>query len=315
MSPLGRRIDRLPGLRDLLWRIEGDVLARLWRGLGAGDVDAASARGERLGRLLGPRLRKQRHVLANLATAFPAWPKVRVEAMAARVWGTAGRVLVEYACLPRICDPAEGRVHVVDLGGLAHVLGSGRPGIFVAPHLANWNLLPLAAIRAGLPLSVVYRRQSNPVIEELMTGWREALGCGFFEVGEASRAMLRELQQGRSVGLLTDQRFDRGVKLPFFGQPAITTIAPARLALRLRVPLIPARIERRQGARFVITVHRPVEAPRSPDAEAAAADMTTRVNELFARWIAAAPDQWLCVKRRWPRRRTVMPDGRSVRAV
>ena len=37
--------------------------------------------------------------------------------------------------------------------------------------------------------------------------------------------------------------------------------------------------------------------------------MTAQVNALFARWIAAAPDQWLCVKRRWPRPRA-KPAGR-----
>ena len=37
------------------------------------------------------------------------------------------------------------------------------------------------------------------------------------------------------------------------------------------------------------------------DPEAAALGMTAQVNDLFARWIAAAPEQWLCVKRRWPR--------------
>ena len=66
-----------------------------------------------------------------------------------------------------------------------------------------------------------------------MTDWRAALGCRFLEVAEASRGMLRELQQGRSVGLLMDQRYDRGVAVPFFGLPAPTTVVPARLALRL----------------------------------------------------------------------------------
>ena len=76
---------------------------------------------------------------------------------------------------------------------------------------------------------------------------------------------------------------------------------PAQLALRLGVPLIPARIERRGGARFVITVHRPVEPEAGLDPEEAAVGMTARVNQLFARWIAAAPDQWYCARRRWPR--------------
>ena len=29
--------------------------------------------------------------------------------------------------------------------------------------------------------------------------------------------------------------------------------------------------------------------------------MTARVNQLFTRWIAAAPNQWYCARRRWPR--------------
>src|SRR5215218_2404749 len=304
LASLSRRIDRVPTLRDRLWRLEGATLERVWRALGAGDPDTVSERGERLGRLIGPRMRKQRHVLRNLTVAFPHWPKSRVEATATRVWGAVGRTMLEYGCMGQISDPAQNRVRVIDLGGLDHVRRTGRPGIFVAPHLANWNLLPLAAARAAIPLTVVYRRQGNPHIEGLMSEWRTALGCGFLEVGEASRGMRRELQQGRSVGLLMDQRYDRGAPVPFFGVPAPTTLVPAQLALRLGVPLIPVRVERRGGARFVIAAHRPVEPHAGPALEQAAVGMTERIHQLFERWIAAAPDQWYCARRRWPR-----PDG------
>jgi Kdo2-lipid IVA lauroyltransferase/acyltransferase len=308
LNSLGRRIERVPALRDRLWRLEAALLERVWRVLGAGEPDAVSTRGERLGRLIGPRLRKQRHVLRNLATAFPDWPAARVEATATRVWGAVGRTMLEHACLGQIGDPAAGRVRVVDLGGLEHVRRTGRPGIFVAAHLANWNMLPLAATHVGLPLTVVYRRQSNPLLEALMTGWRTALGCGFLEVAEAARGLPRELRQGRSVGLLMDQRYDRGAPVPFFGIPAPTTLVPAQLALRLDVPLIPVRIERRGGARFVVPVHRPVEPGAGFDSEQTVLGMTARVNQLFARWIAAAPDQWYCARRRWPR-----PGGRKAK--
>jgi len=148
LGSLGRRIDRVPALRDRLWRLEEATLERVCRALGAGDPDTVSARGERLGRLIGPRLRKQRHVRRNLATAFPDWPAVRVEAMAIRVWGATGRTMLEYTCIGQICDPAQDRVRVLDLGGIEQVQRTGRPGIFVAAHLANWNLLPVAAARS-----------------------------------------------------------------------------------------------------------------------------------------------------------------------
>jgi hypothetical protein len=48
LGSLGRRIDRVPTLRDWLWQLEGATLDQLWRALGAGDdPDTVSARGER----------------------------------------------------------------------------------------------------------------------------------------------------------------------------------------------------------------------------------------------------------------------------
>ncbi|MFL5336166.1 MAG: hypothetical protein ACJ8H8_24090 [Geminicoccaceae bacterium] len=35
--------------------------------------------------------------------------------------------------------------------------------------------------------------------------------------------------------------------------------------------------------------------------EQTALAMTARLNQLFARWIAAAPEQWYRLRRRWPR--------------
>jgi KDO2-lipid IV(A) lauroyltransferase len=262
LSSLSRPIEWLPPLRDALWAAEARVLERLMRAAAAGDPDAASDLGARLGRLAGPRLRKHRHVVANLRMAFPGLPPHRLEAMAGDVWGAIGRTLVEHALLDRIGDPAEGRVRLVDMGGLEAVRGGGRPGVFVSAHLGNWNLLPLVAARAGVPLAVVYRRQTNPRIERLMQGWRSTLGARFLEVKEASRALPRELRRGRSVGLLIDQRYDRGELIPFFGTPAYTTVVPARLACRLELPLIPVRVERRRGASFVVTVPSAARAAR-----------------------------------------------------
>ncbi len=312
MSAMGRRVELLPPVRDALWGLEAGIIERAWRAAAARDPDSASGLGAVLGRFFGPRSRKHQHVVGNLLTAFPGWLPHQAEAVARRVWAGIGRTLLEFPVLERICDPREGRVRIVDLGGLDAVLRSGRPGVFVSGHLANWNLLPLAARSSGLPMSVIYRPQSNPVVERLLAGWRDALGCRFLDVEQATRPLLRELQAGRSVGLLMDQRYDRGVRVPFFGREATTTTVPARIALRLGLPLVPTRVQRLRGARFVITVYRPVEPEPGLDEDTAARRMTETVNGLFARWIAAAPDQWLCTKRRWPRQRLQMPNRGKV---
>ena len=55
------------------------------------------------------------------------------------------------------------------------------------------------------------------------------------------RGLVRELERGRSIGLLVDQRVDSGEELLFLDRPAMTTLAPARLALKFDVDLVPLR--------------------------------------------------------------------------
>ena len=88
--------------------------------------------------------------------------------------------------------------------------------------------------------------------------WREALGCGLVSLDQGARPLIRELSEGRSVGLVVDARDDDGAPIPFFGLDKWTTLAPARLALRFGCDLIPVRVERRGNARFRLTVYKPV---------------------------------------------------------
>ena len=45
---------------------------------------------------------------------------------------------------------------------------------------------------------------------------------------------------------------------------------------------------------------------QTADEEAQVLQMTRKVNALFESWIREHPDQWMCTKRRWPKR--VIPD-------
>ena len=238
----------MPALRDALWATEARLLER---GEPPRRVTPTPRRTAAPGSAgYGPRSRKHQHVIANLQMAFLRLPRHRLEAMAKDVWGAIGRTLVEYALLHRICDPAEARVRVVDMGGLEAVRSSGAGlGVFVSAHLANWNPLPLAATRAGLPLAAVYRRQSNPHIERLMQGWQSTLGCRFLEV-RRPRPLPARVAAGVQRGAadrpaLRSRRAD-----PFFGTPVYTTVAPARLC-RLDLPLILGAVERLEGANFL----------------------------------------------------------------
>jgi Kdo2-lipid IVA lauroyltransferase/acyltransferase len=303
LSALDDRARRLPSLMPILWHVEAGMLRMLVATARKLPVDRASDFGAQFGRIMGPRTPKHRHVLRNLSFVRPDWTSDQIEEAARGVWENAGRVLGEMPHLATIChDVDQGRVEVAEAhrGLLDSLKGGERPAIFVAPHLANWNLPPIAAHRLNIPLSIVFSAQRNPAVEAVIAPLRAEIKAGHIPVADAGRGMLAELRKGRSIGLLMDLRFDEGEMVPFFGVPALTAIAPARLCVKLGIELVPARVERLGSARYRITVHRPIPADKTLPPREAAIRMVSAMNALFEEWIGERPEEWLCAKRRWP---------------
>jgi KDO2-lipid IV(A) lauroyltransferase len=172
----------------------------------------------------------------------------------------------------------------------------------VTAHVGNWELPAAAANRQGIPVTAIYAPSRNPFVERMLRRRREALGCRLVSLDDGARPLLRELTDGRSVALVVDTRDDDGVPIPFFGLDKLTTLAPARLALRFGCELIPVRMERLNAARFRLTVHEPVRPdPALASDKDRAVQMMRDLNRLFEQWIRERPEQWLCIKRAWPK--------------
>ncbi len=177
--------------------------------------------------------------------------------------------------------------------------------ILVAAHLSKWEIAPAAGVSTGIPLKFVYSPMQNPRLDRMLRRKRESLGLDLISKKQGIRAFVRQLQGGGSIGLLADQRSDRGELVPFFGAEMLTTVVPARLALRYDCDLVPVRVERLGGAHFRVAFHEPIR----PDDEGAdepqkTLQMTRQVNELFEAWIREQPAEWFCSKRKWPKTAT-----------
>jgi KDO2-lipid IV(A) lauroyltransferase len=287
----------------VLGQLDVAVVRLVWLAAGALPVDRASAFGDRLGRWLGPRIGRHRHVLDSLAVAFPDRDDAWLERTAVAIWGEIGRVVAEYPHLPALCaGGSDERFELVCHFDLEPVRRARQGMIFVASHQANWNLPAVAGRLGKIPLSVLYREQRNPTLEALIRRWRNTMPVRFIDAAAGPRPILQELAAGRSVGLQMDHRVEGGEPVPFFGVEAPTVTIPARLAIRVGTGLVPSRIERLEGARFRITLHEPIHAdPEIADPRLAARRMTEQVNAHFERWIRERPEQWVCAKRRWPK--------------
>lgn len=282
----------------LAWRGEAALVAGFWALAERLGPDRASAFGSRLVAAIGPRSRKAKMVRANLRVVRPEASEAELARLVRASFAHFGRVLGEFPHLGVLCEPP--RAVVVDPLGLLDA-ARGRPSMFVSGHFANWEISAGVAARAGVPITVVHATRANPLVTELLLRRRSALGCRFLDRDASPAAMLREIRAGRSIGVLVDQRHDAGDLVPFFGRPAPAPLAPALLAARLDLPFVPVRVERLDGAAFRVTLCPPIAPdPSLGEPRAIARDMMERLYRLFETWIDERPEQWLCIKRRWP---------------
>ena len=286
-------------LQRFLWAVDFLLVGALLLLFRLLPIDTASATGAWLGRVIGPRLEKNRHLRHNFELAFPQKPAAAIDQLVSDAWANGGAVLAEYPHLNRIANSPD-RLHVQCADTIQVFDNPARPAIFVTMHQANWELTAATVAKLGVPLSCLYTPPSNPWLAEKLVRERAAMGVELLPRDANIRRLIEALENGRSLGIVMDRRVDSGEPVPFFGMPKQTTLLPARLAIKYGYELIPTQIERLADSHFLTTFHTPIKAEREAGSELdQAIEMTQRINVMFEEWVRLAPDEWLCSKRLW----------------
>jgi KDO2-lipid IV(A) lauroyltransferase len=291
-----------PFVQKLVWRLEAlgfDLITLLLRPF---PVDWVSAWGAGLFKALGPLTPSHRIAAMNIDLAFPELaPDARAALLSAQ-WESLGRTFFEFPLMDRL-TPASGRVEVVGAERLAEIAKGGRPVVFVSGHLSNWEIMAATIVRAGVNCQITYRAANNPYVDASFKRSRARYGVKLFapKGGEGARELLDSMAVGESVALMNDQKFNGGVRAPFFGHPADTAPGPSRLALRFGTVLQPMSVERTKGARFKVVVHPEIRLERTGNRARDLEAGVRAVNAFVEARVRERPHEWFWVHRRWPR--------------
>jgi KDO2-lipid IV(A) lauroyltransferase len=275
-------LERLPERRALAL---GGGLGRVWARLG------------------GPRTHVAR---VNLRLAFPTWSEAQREAVLVRSFENFGRSIAEFALLARLGPEAlKARVRVEGIEHYEAAKAASKTGgvIAITGHFGSWELLAAAMAAHGFPFVAVQKPRESPLLDAIVARYRRSGGAEFLARGDAARAALRALRDGKAVAILYDQDAskDEGVFVPFFGRLACTRDGPVRIALRTRAPVLPVFLHRAaDGVSHVAVLRPPVPMVRPEgDVPAAIRENARRWTEALEREIRLAPDHWSWVHRRW----------------
>jgi KDO2-lipid IV(A) lauroyltransferase len=261
-------------------------------------VQAASWLSGNIWRLIAPRLRRHKRALANLELAYPEKSLGEREAIAAAMWENLGRTFIESFRIKTLTQ--SDRIVFEPAQGFDEAARGAKPFIVCGLHLGNWEILAHGGQRLGVSLIGVYQRLSNPHIEILLHSIRAPL----YKAGLtpktplAARVLLRAIKNGACPCFLADLRDDNGPFVPFFGQPARSTVFPALLARTTGVPLYAGAAFRRPGGRFSIRIA-PILMPQTNNSAADALVATQALQRQYEAFIREAPEQWMWAHRKW----------------
>lgn len=233
-------------------------------------------------------------VVTNLAHVMPATTEAERERIAIETGDCFGRTALELFASRRF--EANHPWNAPTGPGLAAVrqaIAAGTGAIVVSGHYGGWEATRAWLKEQGRPTATIYRPLRDPRLDEF---YRESVaytGSPMLPKDRlAVRTLVRHLAKGGFVALLVDQYERNAPALDFLGKPAPTTLVPAELARKFRVPLIPAFATRRDDGRIDIFL----DAPVTGDSARA---MMQGVNDSLAARVRAHPGQYYWLHRRW----------------
>jgi len=264
---------------------------------------ASGALGETLAGWIGPRTQRNRKIMTNLRVAFPDKSRAEIKALSVSIWRNFGRIVSEYPAFRGIFRRGrENSPFDFELApGVENLLAEGRPMIFVGAHISNWEFTALGIRLLGAPLSVVYSKLRNGVIDEAIRQARTDMDCGLIARTDGLRPLVACLTSGTSIGILADRRIKTGAPTSFFGRETYFSQAPGRLAVKYGAPVVPAFVSRPKRGRVLLRLGEPIDPASLPGSDRdKAAEITERVTQEIETEIRRRPGDWLCSQRIWP---------------
>jgi KDO2-lipid IV(A) lauroyltransferase len=260
-------------------------------------LPVASWVGGKLGEFLGSFLGVRRVAHQNMALALPEKTTLELKQINKRMWNQLGRTIGEFPHLG-----TGSFIKRITIHGSEHVeraREAGRGVIFLSGHFANWEVAPLAAYIVDMPLHVVYRQTNNPFVEWLVRHVRGRYAAGMHRKGKAAaRGVLRAIAQGEAIGMLTDQKENDGISIPFFSHEVMTGRMPAHLAKHYNATILVSRVIRQhESACFTVEIIPWQDAAKDIDN----GSFLSAMNKKFEEWICEYPEQWFWLHKRWPK--------------
>ncbi|HEY7268187.1 MAG TPA: lysophospholipid acyltransferase family protein [Dehalococcoidia bacterium] len=250
----------------------------------------------------GPR----KKLIANLRIVTGDDAEARAAARCA--FRNYGRYIIDLFQMPALGREAmRSRTDFHAWDALDTVIAEGKGTIFVTMHFGQWETGAACLSAGGRRLNVIARTLEFEPINEMVKGFRQAMGMKIIPAERAGLESFRCLSRNEVLGMLIDMVDPGdGVLVDFLGGKAEMSSAPARIALRTGARIVPAVILRddARGPRYIPIMDADLLPEPTGSEERDAMALTQRIASFFEDIIRRYPDQWFAFKPVWPSKKS-----------
>ncbi len=246
---------------------------------------------------------ERRKTLRHLREAFGGEKtEPEISKIAERVFVHLGETAADVLRFPAMDREAFQRLVTLEngTGNLENVLARGKGVIALTGHLGNWEFLASFLRHQGFPGSIVARKIYYEPFNRVLVRLRQSGRVRTIYHDDPPRTVLAELRANHVVGMSADQDIDRvdGIFVPFFGKPAWTPTAPAKIALASGAAIVPVFLIH-WGKGYRLFVEEPIWPKRAHSKEESVERMTAAWSEVVEHFVRRFPEQWAWMHHRW----------------
>lgn len=251
-------------------------------------------------RKLGPKLGVTKTARRNLEMAIGK-DKINIDKTIDGLWDNYGRYIAEFAYVDKLPQAElDSRIEVEGLENAKELIDKNQPFMLCLGHLANWDFLIKNINIVHPKFSIVYRKANNPYVDAAILRTRQSDTVRMIAKNRnGARELVKAIKEGDAIAMLVDQKMNDGIEVPFFGKPAMTANAIAKLSLQYDYPILPAQIIRKKGSHFKAIVHPVMQFEKTGDKEKDIYNMMLKINKMIEGWVRENPEQWFWFHNRW----------------
>lgn len=239
----------------------------------------------------------------NLNIAFPDYNREQRAKLKKDIYSHFSKIFLEiiYLFAKKNSKKTLPEININGMEKISEILSRNKGLIIFSAHFGNWELIPyLLHTELKKTIYSIARKMDNPLVENIVTEFREFMGSDIIYKDKAIRTILTLLDKNEIVFLLIDHNtIEReGVKVNFFGKEVFAVSSVAQIHLKKDIPVLPVFIKYEKD-KIVFDIKDEVKFNKSSDKKKDIQILTQIYTDIIEDNIKENPHQWFWFHNRW----------------